>query len=450
MADVAGQRRIGPYTLLTRVGHGGNADVWLGQREGDEPVAIKVLRAKPGSEPWQRFAREVAVVEGLGNEQGVLRILESGVDKGSGKAWYTMPLAEAADAALAGATLAQVVEAVYKFADTLARLAERGIHHRDLKPSNLYRSDDAWVVGDFGLVTVPDAEPMTDPNRAFGPRNYLPYELIVSPDSAPGGPVDVYELAKTLWVLATPMAFAPLGHQPADGSEYTLERMLGDPLRTEIDRLIDRATRTTPAQRPSMAEFRDELQAWLEAATRTDAGAPTGLGEAALELRQAFGAELSSGQLRERAIAAGRERVSELATQMTVLERTLAVEVPGAVKREPFNSLLDSVLGGPRSDDIPDPVFTSLDVIVVAPRAGIAQAQSLLGALVELRENGDLVIRAGVYFERPGIDWAEGDKVFESVAPAESIQAANGVGGAVSALSDAAPAALRRLHELLG
>lgn len=87
--------------------------------------------------------------------------------------------------------------------------------------------------------------------RRVGP--YLPYELIVSPDTAPGGLVDVYALAKTLWVLAAPLPSAPFGHQPADGSEYTLERMLSDPLRTEIDRLIDRATRTGPLQRPSMA-----------------------------------------------------------------------------------------------------------------------------------------------------------------------------------------------------
>lgn len=449
MADSAGQRLIGPYALLSRLGHGGNADVWLAQLDGGEPVAVKVLRAKPGSEPWRRFAREVEVVKGLAAEPGVLPILASDLDERSRDAWYAMPVAETAEIALAGAALAQVVEAAAGFSETLARLAQRGIHHRDVKPSNLYRFGDRWTVGDFGLVAIPDAEPITGPNRALGPRNYLPYELIVSPDTAPGGPVDVYELAKTLWVLATPLPSAPFGHQPADGSEYTLERMLSDPLRTEIDRLIDRATRTDPLQRPSMGGFHDELRAWLEAAARTAGGAPGSLGEAALELREAFGGDLSTAQLRERAVVTGRERITELSARMATLEQALAREVPGAVRREPYSQLLLSVLADPRVDAIPDPVFTAQDVIVVAPRTGIADPQLLLGVIGELREDGNLVIRAAVYFDRPGIDWAEGNRVFECVAPADSIQTGNGIAGAVAALTERAPDALRRLRELL-
>jgi hypothetical protein len=60
-----------------------------------------------------------------------------------------------------------------------------------------------------------------------------------------------------------------------------------------------------------------------------------------------------------------------------------------------------------------------------------------------------LVIRAAVYLDRPGLDWAEGGKVFEIVAPADSVRAANGVGSAVAALVDATPDALRRLRDLL-
>jgi serine/threonine protein kinase len=46
----------------------------------------------------------------------------------------------------------------YRFATRktgLADLAEEGISHRDVKPENLFRLDDAWVIGAFGLVDYP-------------------------------------------------------------------------------------------------------------------------------------------------------------------------------------------------------------------------------------------------------------------------------------------------------
>jgi hypothetical protein len=51
-------------------------------------------------------------------------------------------------------------------ADTLARLVEElGLGYRDIKPRNLYELDGRWLVGDFGLVDVPNAEELTP--RAF-------------------------------------------------------------------------------------------------------------------------------------------------------------------------------------------------------------------------------------------------------------------------------------------
>ena len=115
-----------------------------------------------------------------------------------------MPVATPLPEALRTARLEEKVAAVARIATTLDRLwVEFGMAHRDIKPQNLYRYDNDWVVGDFGLVSLPDADSLTRDDRQVGPANFLPYEMIASPSNASGGPVDVYSFAKTLWVLAS-------------------------------------------------------------------------------------------------------------------------------------------------------------------------------------------------------------------------------------------------------
>lgn len=58
--------RLGPYELIDKLPSGGNADVFVGAREGSSDVAIKRLRAPSGSEPWRRFVQEIRVVGALG------------------------------------------------------------------------------------------------------------------------------------------------------------------------------------------------------------------------------------------------------------------------------------------------------------------------------------------------------------------------------------------------
>lgn len=41
--------------------------------------------------------------------------------------------------------------------------------HRDIKPGNLYDLDGAWLIGDFGLIAVPQATGLTVDGRQVGP-----------------------------------------------------------------------------------------------------------------------------------------------------------------------------------------------------------------------------------------------------------------------------------------
>jgi hypothetical protein len=445
---------LGPYELIAKLPGGGNADVFVGAREGSSEVAIKQLRAEPGSEPWRRFVQEVRVVEALGDFAGVLPILESYVPDDpqvDDRAWYAMPRAERADAALGGAGLESVVGAVASFADTLARLHELDHHHRDIKPANLYRLDGQWLIGDFGLVDVPDAEAITKAGKKFGPANFLPYELIRNADTAAGGPVDVYELAKTLWVLAVGEPFAPLGPQPADGGRFTLDRITGHPLAPELDGLIESSTRTDPTLRPPMAQVAADLRAWTEIYERRERGEDDdALGDATAELRAAFADDLTSGELQERRVAEARRRITVLGYGIEQLANEIGDGLPGAVGVTNYNETAMASLTRFRVDQTPDPVMTGMHAVIVRLKRNGFLPELLLAVAAELEADGRLPIRAGVFIDFPQLDAGESERVFESSALVESIETENAVQESIAALRAAAPVWLRKLKEQSG
>jgi serine/threonine protein kinase len=103
--------------------------------------------------------------------------------------------------------LAIVVDAVATFAETLIDLAGKGISHRDIKPGNLFRFQDKWVIGDFGIADYPEKEALTEQGKKLGPLHFMAPEMLENPDTADGNLADVYSLAKTLWVLAAGQNF---------------------------------------------------------------------------------------------------------------------------------------------------------------------------------------------------------------------------------------------------
>jgi serine/threonine protein kinase len=76
--------------------------------------------------------------------------------------------------------------AIAAVTQTLAALAEHAISHRDLKPDNLFRLDEVWSVGDFGLVKYPSSAALTRHGRRLGPIDSMAPEMRESPDTADG------------------------------------------------------------------------------------------------------------------------------------------------------------------------------------------------------------------------------------------------------------------------
>lgn len=269
------------------------------------------------------------------------------------------------------------------------------------------------------------------------------------PDTAVGGPVDVYELAKTLWVLAASEPFAPLGPQAPDGGKYTLDRWLaGHPLAEELDRLIEACTRTDPDLRPTMVQVAADLRAWIAMSDRRAAGEDhDALRDAATELRAAFADDLTAGRLQEQRVALARRRITVLSYGIEQLANEVRQQIPGAVSQTNHHQTATASLMRYRNDERPEPVMRGLSAVVVRPRQDPSHPELVLGVVGELEVDGEFAIRAGVFLDWPGIDYGEQAGVFESAAPVDSTETENAVEAAVKALRDAAPEWLVKLRE---
>lgn len=146
--------RVGPYTLSSFIGGGGNGDVWTASDESGTTIALKVLkegRVPPDAIP--RFKREIAALKQLGHSPGIVPLLLHG-EESPGRPWYSMPIAEPIRNRV-GSQLERIIEAIAALADSLANIHGRDMAHRDIKPENLYWWNGAYCLGDFGLVRLP-------------------------------------------------------------------------------------------------------------------------------------------------------------------------------------------------------------------------------------------------------------------------------------------------------
>ena len=230
------------------------------------------------SEPWKRFEREAKIQRELTEERfaGVLPVVAFEIPtRGTpARAWLAMPIAvNAEDIFGAAPDLHSVVEALASIAKTLARLHARGIAHRDVKPQNIYQSGTEWLVGDFGLIEVPDAESLTKGPTGPGSLHYIAPELMQDPD-APGDAADVWSFAKTLWVLSTGQRYPLPGELRVDVDGLRLSSYSKNRRSPLLDMLIEACTRFDPKRRPSMQDVADDLADWLNPTIATSAEMP--------------------------------------------------------------------------------------------------------------------------------------------------------------------------------
>ena len=235
--------RIGPYRILSRLGRGGMATVYLAQAMErcpvalDRRVAVKVLTA-PDDEDRKRFAREARYLSSL-QHPGIVRVLDTGEDPL--RAWFVMPLVqgrrldELTDPGQALVDEGQILDLGIQILEALHVAHLAGILHRDLKPGNIMLEDGGRVrLLDFGLAAAPDRESrLTREGDVVGTPAYMAPEQASGRRDDIGRRTDLYAVGACLYELAT-------GRQPFTGPNTMAV------LRAVIDEALDPPTTWRP------------------------------------------------------------------------------------------------------------------------------------------------------------------------------------------------------------
>jgi eukaryotic-like serine/threonine-protein kinase len=247
----------GRYEVLSRIGTGGMADVYLARDQLlGRQVAVKLLhhRFAEDQEFVERFRREASSAAGL-SHPNVVAIFDRGEWDGTyyiameylpGRSLKTVVREQGPlDPLSAIDVVAQILHA--------ARFAHgRGVIHRDLKPHNVILDGEGRAkVTDFGIARA-GASDMTLTGSIMGTAQYL------SPEQAQGQAVsaasDLYAVGIVLYELLT-------GAVPFDGETavtIALKQVSATPpppsalnpaVPPELDAVVARALAKDPAER---------------------------------------------------------------------------------------------------------------------------------------------------------------------------------------------------------
>jgi hypothetical protein len=320
-------RRIGRYTLIERLGVGGQSEVWrAGDAAVDVCLALKILAPTTArsAQAWAALEREFAVSSRL-HHPGILRVLPP--EHVDGCLVLPMELAEGGDLSrLRGTGYLQIVPVLLQVAAALQYAHGRGVVHRDLKPSNvLFDRSGRAKLADFGVAAVLPGFGAGQP--AAGALGGSPFTA--SPGQLRGESAtpadDIYGFGALAYELLA-------GHPPYYPHFDAVQIQRGpvpqlQPIRQAPGQLIELVMRmlaTGPDERPaSMAQAAKELESTLNATL-------------ALDLTEL--ADLSAGPTVVLPLAAAKAAAPRHATPMLAAPRDAADAVPSFSAEAPPES----------------------------------------------------------------------------------------------------------------
>lgn len=198
--------RVGPWRLDERIGVGGMGSVWRAVRDDElfeQIVAIKfILPAIMSGRARDYFDAERRILGRL-HHPDIARILDAGTTA-NGHGWLAMEHVEGRPitAALAGAPLAQRLDAFGRAAEAVAHAHRNLVIHADLKPSNILVGEDGSVkLLDFGIARLLDAEDGSVGGLEPMTRSHAAPERLAGGGSTVA--TDVYALGVILFELLT-------------------------------------------------------------------------------------------------------------------------------------------------------------------------------------------------------------------------------------------------------
>ncbi|MCK0110816.1 protein kinase [Ornithinimicrobium sp. F0845] len=271
-------RRLGRYTLGTRLGEGGMGVVYRARVDGapvdgSRDVAIKVLRPHIAHDPHARtrLSREVATLSRVSSPR-VAAVLDADTE---GPAPYIVtefvpgPPLDHVVSTQGPVTGQALVDLGRGLSEALTAIHRVGIVHRDLKPGNVLMVGADPVVIDFGIAQVADDVRLTMTGLVMGTPGYL------SPEVVEGGAVTE---ATDWWGWAATLAFAASGTPPFGSGPMSvvLDRVVRG--RTQLDDvdpalrpLLAAALDPEPTRRPHSDEVMRALELYAEHKPVTEA-----------------------------------------------------------------------------------------------------------------------------------------------------------------------------------
>ena len=205
MADLSG-KKLGPYSVMERIGLGGMATVYKAYHEAmDRYVAIKVL-SHDHPEFLKRFDREAKTVAKLqhphilpvfdyGEYERVSYLVMPYIASGSLKEYIRQgpPL-----------NLDEIARIFTQLCEALDYAHNAGVLHRDIKPDNVMFDDNGNVLlADFGLTRLMES----DIDEGLTGSGIVGTPFYLSPEQAQEQPLDarsdIYSLGIMLYEMVT-------------------------------------------------------------------------------------------------------------------------------------------------------------------------------------------------------------------------------------------------------
>lgn len=282
--QIARDQQVGPYTLISSIGHGGMGSVWLAERSDgrfERRVAVKFLHfaiAAPGTE---RFRREGIILGQLAHPH-IAELIDAGITANN-QPYLVLEYVEGENITQYCDRLKLDVEArIRLFLDVLSAVAEAHAHlvvHRDLKPSNILARKDGQVkLLDFGIAKLLAEQGNYETTLLTAENGAALTPQFAAPEQVTGDTIttatDIYALGVLLYLLLT-------GRHPAGQARLSA----ADLVKAIVDIEPTRPSQTTTLEdNEELAANRGTVSAKLSRELRGDLD--TILGKALKKIRR--------------------------------------------------------------------------------------------------------------------------------------------------------------------